>query len=192
MNHTALKSLALRTRKAARIGGSKSLKLLAFTIGLGAFDGLQAKYMTIGNFGEVEAISYQVVFMFVSLIAAYACLREEGWSPVRNLSNLLMTIPVATLADNISIDVQALRPYLLVIPKDGYLWRIDVFGHTFLSPVAHWVNAQTIAPGLINGYATAVGIFATYVALQHFWVKGHVDSRIALSLPEFARKFRRQ
>ena len=193
VNRTSLKSLTLGATNVARMGSSRSLKLLAVATILGAFDGLQAKYMTIGNIGEEEAITYQVAFMLVSLAAAYVCLREESWSPARNLSNLLMTIPVATLADNISIDVQALRPYLLLIPKEGFLWRIDVFGNTFLSPVASWVNQQSLAPGLINGYAAAVGICGAYLALQYFWVKGGLDSRMPWSFQDLSvRRFRKR
>ena len=162
----------------ARIKFSKPIKLLAVTAALGIIDGLQAKYMTIGNLSETAAISYQVVFMLVAVLAAFFCLFNENWSPARNFSNLLLAIPVATLADNISIDVQALKPYFLLIPSNGYLWRIDVFGHTFLSPVAYWVNEQWLVPGMINGYATAVGIFVGFLTLQYFWARAGLDSRL--------------
>lgn len=160
------------------VKASKPLKLLAVTAMLGIVDGLQAKYMTIGNLGEEEAISYQVVFLVVSVVAAYFCLFDEKWSPARNLSNILVATPVATLADNISIDVQMLRPYFLLIPSNGYVWRVDVFGQTFLSPVAYWVNQQWLIPGLINGYATAIGILGSYLALQYLWRRASLDSRI--------------
>ncbi|MDG6997263.1 MAG: hypothetical protein JRN52_15200 [Nitrososphaerota archaeon] len=173
-----LRYLLLATRDSSRIKSSRAFKLVLATTALGTFDGLQAKYMNIGNIGEDEAIAYQVMFMLAALVVSYSCLYQAGWSPQRNLTNLLMTIPIATLADNISIDVQALRPYLLVIPQDGYLWRIDVFGHTFLSPVAYWVNAQALAPGVINGYVAAMGIFTAYLSLQYIWVKSQIDSRL--------------
>lgn len=166
-----------RLANTTRTKFSKPTKLLTITLILGTVDGVQAKYMTIGNISETAAISYQVVFMLVTVFAAYFCLFDEKWSPARNLSNLLLAIPVATLADNISIDVQALKPYFLFIPSNGYLWRIDVFGHTFLSPVAYWVNQQWLMSGLINGYATAIGIFAGYLTLQYFWVRTEVASR---------------
>ncbi len=136
---------------------------------LGAFDGLQAKYMTIGNLGPGEAVAYQFVFMLVAAGTAYYFMFDEKWGLARNVSNLLLAIPLATLADNISIDVQTLQPYLLLIPKDGYLWRIDVFGNTMLSPMAHWVNQEFFFPGLINGYVTAIGIFLAYLILHHYW-----------------------
>ncbi len=177
-NRESTKSLGLAEGETTRIKFSKPIKLLAITAALGIIDGLQAKYMTIGNLSETAAISYQVVFMLVAVLAAYFCLFDEKWSPTRNFSNLLLAIPVSTLADNISIDVQALKPYLLLIPSNGYLWRIDVFGHTFLSPVAYWVNEQWLLPGLINGYAVAVGIFVSYLTLQYFWVRASLDSRL--------------
>lgn len=154
------------------------LKLLGATAMLGTIDGLQAKYVIVGNMGEDVAVAYQVIFLFVAIGAAYLFLFDPSWSQARNLSNLLLAIPVATLADNISIDVQTLRPYFLLIPSNGYLWRIDVFGHTFFSPLAYWVNEQWITPGLINGYLAAIGIFVSYLALQFFWVRANVDSHL--------------
>ena len=157
---------------------SRYLRLLAATAMLGTIDGLQAKYVTVGNLGEEEAVAYQVVFMLVAAGAAYYCLFDMKWSQARNLSNMLLAIPVATLADNVSIDVQTLHPYFLLIPSNGYLWRIDVFGGTFFSPLAYWVNEQWLMPGLINGYLAAISIFATYLALQFFWVRGNLDSHL--------------
>lgn len=164
-------------------GLSKPSKLLAVTGAMGALDGLQAKYMTIGHLGEDEAIAYQVVFMVIALIGAYFCMFNAKWSFVRNFSNTLLAIPVATLADNISIDVQMLKPYFLLIPNNGYLWRIDVFGNTVFSPIAHWVNQQWLMPGLINGYATAIGILASYLLLQYFWTRSSLDSRLSTLRP---------
>ena len=176
VQHVGLVAQSIETRTIVGIRASKYLRLLAFSAMLGTFDGLQAKYMTIGNLGKEEALAYQSVFMLVAVAVAYFGLHDDDWTPARNLSNLLMAIPVATLADNLSIDIQMLRPYLLLIPKDGFLWRIDVFGHTLLSPVAYWVNAQTLAPGLINGYVAAFGIFASYLLLQHYWIRTGLDS----------------
>lgn len=164
-------------RKTTRLR-AKSLKLLTVSSTLGVLDGLQARYMTIGNLGEEQAIAYQVVFMLVAVGAAYFCLFDEKWSPARNLTNLLVAIPAATLADNISIDVQSFRPYLLLIPQDAVIWRINVFGHTILSPIAYWVNQDWLAPGLINGYATAIGILVTYLTLQYFWERAKLDSKL--------------
>lgn len=147
----------------------KILKLLEITLILGILDGLQARYMPIGSLGEDEAIAYQVVFMAVAVGASYYCLEDAHSSKLRNLSNLVLSIPVATLADNISIDVQTLRPYLLVIPQNGYDWRNNVFGSTFLSSVARWVNHPFLVSGLIYGYVTAIGIFVVYLVVQRFW-----------------------
>lgn len=145
------------------------MKLLEITALLGIFDGLQAKYLTVGSIGEDEAFVYQVVFMAVAVGASYYCLFDDNWSRLRNLSNLMLSIPVATLADNISIDVQTLRPYLLIIPQNGYDWRNDVFGSTFLSSVAGWVNHQFLVPGLIDGYVAAISIFVVYLVAQRCW-----------------------
>lgn len=146
---------------------SKFLRLLEAAALLGVLDGLQAKYMTIGNWGEDEAIAYQVVFMMAAAGASYLLLFDANGTHFKNFSNLVLTIPVATLADNVSIDVQTLHPYLVLIPKAGYLWRSDVFGHTFLSQVSFWVNQQFFVPGLINGYVLAIAILASYFVVQH-------------------------
>jgi hypothetical protein len=159
---------------------------------LGAIDGLQAKYMTIGNLGEDEAVAYQAVFMLVAFGTAYFCMFDEAWTPMRNLSNLLLAIPLATLADNISIDVQTLTPYFVFIPRQMYVWRIDVFGHTPVSALAYWVNQQCVLPGLINGYALAIGLFVAYLALQHFWISADLDSHLPVLKPIALARLRKR
>ena len=191
----AAESRRLIRRAMRSVYASRYLKLLAAIAVLGTIDGIQARYGPVGNLGEEEAVAYQVVFMLVALGATYFYLFDTRWSQLRNLSNLILAIPVATLADNISIDVQTLHPYFLLIPRYGYTWRIDVFGHTIFSPLAYWVNQQWLTPGLINGYLTAICIFTTYGALQLFWVRGNLDSRLPdwkLKLPMDQRLRKRQ
>src|SRR6185437_13041938 len=150
----------------------KSLSILSFASIIGVLDALQAKYYTIGGFGNEAGLLYQLCFMIAAGAVAFLGLHDKAWSVKRNLSNLLMAVPISMLADNISIDVQTLRPYVLIIPKDEFLWRNFVFGHTFLSPIASWVNQQTLAQGLIDGYIAAIAITAAYVILQGLWSRG--------------------
>ena len=148
---------------------SKSLKVVFFSSVIGMIDGLQARYFTIGSFGNEIGILYQACYLMAAGAAAYFCLHNKAWSAKRNMLNLMVSIPVAMIGDNVSIDAQKLRPYLMLIPKDGFLWRDDVFGHTFLSPLASWVNQQTLASGLIDGYLASIGVAGCYLALQYFW-----------------------
>ena len=164
--------MSLRTYtllRTARGSASKVLKVALFSSLIGVMDGLQAKYFTIGNFGNEAGVLYQVCFLMAAGAAAYFSLHDKAWSTKRNMLNLMMSIPAAMIGDNVSIDAQKLRPYFLLIPKDGFLWRDDVFGHTFLSPVASWVNQQTLTQGLIDGYLASIGIAGGYIAMQYFW-----------------------
>ena len=52
---------------------------------------------------------------------------------------------------------------------DSYNWRIIVFSHTFLLPMANWVNQKFLVPGLITGYVVAMGSLVIYAAPQYFW-----------------------
>ena len=163
----------------ANIPASRLLNLLAITAALGIVDGLQAKYMSIGGLGREEAIAYQAVYMTIAIVASYCCLFDRTWSELRNTFNVLVAIPMAALADNISIDIQQLKPFFILIPKDGYLWRINVFGNTSFAPLAHWVNHQFLIPGLINGYALAIVMFTSYFFVQHYWAGMKIDSFVS-------------
>jgi hypothetical protein len=155
--------------KAMKGNTRKSLCILSFASLIGLVDGLQAKYFTIGDFGAEAGVMYQLFFMIAAGTVAFWGLHDRAWSTKRNLSNLLMAVPISMMADNVSIDVQTLRPYFLIIPKDEFLWRNFVFGHTFLSPIAYWVNDQTLGRGLIDGYIAAIVITAGYVIIQYLW-----------------------
>jgi hypothetical protein len=165
----------------ARVSASKPLKVIFFGSLIGVVDGLQARYFTIGSFGNGAGILYQACYLAAAGATAYFGLRDRTWSAKRNMLNLMMSIPVAMLGDNVSIDVQKLRLYFLLIPKDGFLWRDDLFGHTFLSPVANWVNQQTLTNGFIDGYLASIGIAGGYVALQYFWSRHNNRNDCALA-----------
>lgn len=136
------------------------------------------KFVRISVFGNEVGIIYQVVFMSIAGASAYFGLRNDSWSSSRNLSNILMTIPLATVADNVSIDAQTLRPYFILIPKAGFGWRVDVFAHAqVLSQVAVWVNQQSLAHGFINGYAAALAMTVGYLAMQFLWSRRRTARR---------------
>jgi hypothetical protein len=151
----------------------KKVALIVFFASLiGILDDLQVRYLRLENFGSGTEIAYQFCFLAASGGAAYCALYTKSWSNVRNLSNFLMILPIAAIADNVSIDAGTLRPYLILIPKQGYVWRQTVFGQTVaLSYVANWVNQQSIAPSLINGYVASIVLAAIYVMMQFAWIR---------------------
>jgi hypothetical protein len=150
----------------------KALQILFFSSAIGVLDDLQVRYLRLGNLGNNVEIAYQAAFLFSSAAVSYFVLYRHGWSAARNLSNLLMVFPVAALADNISIDMGTLKPYLVLIPREGYVWRQQVFGHTAaLSYVAGWVNQQSLAPDLLNGYVASIILAAAYVIIQFAWTR---------------------
>lgn len=150
----------------------KSVEIVFFASLVGALDDLQVRYLRLGSLGNDVEIAYQAFFLIVSAAVAYGVLHRRNWSVSRNLSNLLMLFPVAALADNVSIDFGTLRPYLVLIPKEGYAWRQQVFGHTAgLSYMAGWVNQQSLAPNLLNGYVASMMLGLAYLAIQFAWIR---------------------
>ncbi len=162
----------LHTKRSRIMGhhASKLLKVFLFGSVVGIFDGVQAKFLNFGSFGNEVAIFYQACYMATAIIGAGVILYDNQWSLLRNATNYLMAIPIATIGDNVSIDVQTLKPYFLAIPKEGFLWRSDVFGNTKLASVASWVNQQTLAAGIIDGYLVAIALAVVYLCLQHYWL----------------------
>ena len=155
---------------------ARSLQLLVVGLAIGAADDLQVRYWDIAKFGPATETLYQACFMTAAAAGSYAVLRGKGWTPGRRLSTLLMAIPVATVADNVSIDLGTLKPYFIVIPAQGYDWRGEVFAHTpLLNYVSQLVNQQTLGPGILDGYVAAIAAVACYVALQRA-----LDRRAAL------------
>lgn len=135
---------------------------------IGALDDLQVRYVGVANLGTNAEVLYQSCFMVAAAAGAYLVLHRKAWSLSRNLTNLMMSVPVAAMADNVSIDAGTLRPYVFAIPGQGYEWRQTVFGHTAgLDKVAGLVNQQSLAPGVLDGYIAAVAVAAGYVALQY-------------------------
>lgn len=146
---------------------AKSCGLLLVATFIGAVDDLQVRYVDVAGFGVDAEIVYQTCFMGAAAIGAFAVLRHRQWSRRRNLSNLLMAVPVAAMADNVSIDFGTLRPYLIVIPSQGYEWRRQVFNHVAaLSGMAQLVNQQSLAPGILDGYLIAIAMIGAYATLQ--------------------------
>ncbi len=161
-NHERLQNSA-----SSKLWKASKVLLAGFIIGL--LDALQAVYLHIGAFGKDVSILYQIVFMAAAAAGAAWCLYDRNWSISRNVLNLMMTIPVATLADNISFDLQTLKPYVIILPKSGFVWRLHVFSHTVLYPIASWVDLQTFARGLTDGYVTAIAIAVGYMLIQSYW-----------------------
>src|SRR5437870_6721599 len=75
-------------------GASKSLKVVFFSSVIGMIDGLQARYFTIGSFGNEIGILYQACYLMAAGAAAYFCLHNKAWSAKRNMLNLMVSIPV--------------------------------------------------------------------------------------------------
>jgi hypothetical protein len=137
---------------------------------IGFLDDLQVRFVRVDSLGVGPEVIYQAAFMLVSFTAAVLVLRNRSWSPARNLSNFLLGIPVAVVADNVSTDFGTLRPYFMLLPKQGYLWREAVFGNIpVLSQLAYWTNLQSIMPGLLNGYVLAIILVVVYVGIQRAW-----------------------
>ncbi|MDA4118047.1 MAG: hypothetical protein OK455_06860 [Thaumarchaeota archaeon] len=152
------------------VGARKASGIFGACLLIGLLDDLQVRYLGLDRFGDGVEILYQACFMVAACATAYLVLRKESWSPVRNLSNLLLGLPVAMLADNVSIDAGTLKPYFMIIPKEGFLWRDQVFGQVpGLSQLAYWTNQQTFGNGLLNGYVLAIGVLAGYWALERAW-----------------------
>jgi len=122
---------------------------------IGALDDLQVRYVGVANLGTNAEVLYQSCFMVAAAAGAYLVLHRKAWSLSRNLTNLMMSVPVAAMADNVSIDAGTLRPYVFAIPGQG------------LDKVAGLVNQQSLAPGVLDGYIAAVAVAAGYVALQY-------------------------
>lgn len=144
--------------------------LIGTSMLIGFLDDLQVRFVRIGSLGVGPEVAYQAIFMLASFASAMLVLRNRSWSLTRNLSNLFLGIPVAMIADNTSIDFGTLRPYFMLIPKEGYVWREAVFGNIpVLSQLAYWTNLQSMMPGLLNGYVLAVGLVIAYLAIQKSW-----------------------
>jgi len=157
----------------------KAMGLVLFSSIIGVLDQLHVRFLSVVQFGSSVEITYQAFFIGAAGAVAYLVLHNRNWSFARNISNLLMTVPVATIADNISIDAGTRTPYVVVIPREGFVWREPVFGHTAgLSQIAFWVNQQYLMEGLINGYIAAIGIAGTYVALQYVWARHNRASAV--------------
>ncbi len=168
---TVLESRAKSIRFSSGLANNlwKASKVIMCGILIGSFDAWQVRYLSVGHFGVEAAILYQCGLMTASGIAAFGSLHDRNWSRSRNALSLLVTIPIATIADNVSFDLQTLRLYIIILPRTGFIWRSYVFGHTFLHPLANWVDLQTFAPGLIDGYVAAIIIGAMYVLIQCLW-----------------------
>jgi hypothetical protein len=137
---------------------------------IGVVDDLQVRYHIVSSMGYEAQFIYQAAFMAVSAVVAFAVLRERSLGRLRSLGNLLMAVPVAVIADNVSIDAGTMKPYLMAIPRQGYAWRTEVFGGTpLLSQVAIWVNQQPIGYGIINGYLLAIGCVGLYLFARYNW-----------------------
>jgi hypothetical protein len=147
----------------------KGSKVLLSGFLIGSFDAWEIRHLGLGHHGLESAIFYQIGLMMACVVAAIVSLYDKNWSPKRNALSLLVTAPLATIADNVSLDLQTRRPYLIILPRMAFDWRSGVFGHTLLSPLANWVNLQSFAPGLIDGYVAAFVIGAVYVLIQFFW-----------------------
>jgi hypothetical protein len=145
----------------------RPMSLLLVAVLIGVVDDLQVRYLDVANFGTDAEILYQAGFIVAAAAGTYLVLRRREWGTGRNLTNLLMALPVAAIADNVSIDAGTLKPYFFAIPGQGYEWRQAVFGHTAgLSNVAGMVNHQTLAPGVLDGYVAALVIAPLYLLLQ--------------------------
>jgi hypothetical protein len=157
-------------------GARKATQLVALASVVGVLDDLQVRFLDIAQMGEGPEIVYQTCFLGAAALVALWVLRDSTWSRARNLSNLLMIIPIATIADNASIDAGTMKPYLLRRPRQGFIWRTDIFGGTpFLSQVATWVNQQPFGSGILNGYLLACGMAVGYVLLQYWWSRRRPD-----------------
>jgi hypothetical protein len=149
----------------------KAAVMISLASLIGVLDDLQVRYIGIANYGTEVEIIYQLCFLIASATVAYGALHSKSWSTTRNMSNLLMALPISAIADNVSIDAGTLRPYVLLIPRQGYVWRQAVFGHSEgLSYMANWVNQQSIAPSLINGYVASILLAAVYIVVQFAWI----------------------
>lgn len=149
----------------------KSSKVLVSGLAIGGIDALQSKYYYIGHLGKEISIAYQGFFMAAALVAALVTLYDSGWGLPRNALNILMAVPIATFADNISLDLQTMKAYVIVIPRTYYVWRLGLFSHTAYYSLAKWVVLQSIIPGVINGYLSAILIVAAYIIIQILWSK---------------------
>jgi hypothetical protein len=165
----------------------KAMGLVLFSSLIGVLDQLHVRFLSVVQFGSSVEITYQTFFIAMAAAVAYLVLHNRTWSFARNISNLLMTVPVATIADNVSIDAGTHTPYVVVIPREGFVWRELVFGHTAgLSQIALWMNQQPLMQGLINGYIAAIGIAGSYVALQYIWSRHNKASTVTFVTDELS------
>lgn len=149
-------------------GLNKAVQILLVGVVIGVLDDLQVRYLDVAQYGTTPELLYQAMFMGAASIGAYALLRQGDWGRWRNVLNLMVAVPLATIADNVSIDAGTGRLYFLIIPQQGYEWRQAVFARLpALSQTAVWVNKQSLASGLINGYVLAIALTATYIAVQY-------------------------
>jgi hypothetical protein len=144
--------------KAAKVAVSGSV--------IGGIDAWQSKYYYIGHFGQEISIVYQGFFLAAALVAALVTLYDSEWSIPRNALNIFMAVPIATFADNISFDLQTMRAYIIVLPREGYAWRLGLFSHTAYYSLAKWVVLQSVVPGVINGYMGSILIVVAYIFIQ--------------------------
>jgi hypothetical protein len=157
-------------RRTLQTWAKKALLITLCASVIWVLDDLQVRYLSLARFGNGAEIAYQACFLLASAAVAYGVLHRRSWNLTRNLSNLLMALPVAALADNVSIDMGTLKLYLILIPREGYVWRQAVFGNTVgLSYVAGWVNQQSIAPSLLNGYVASIVLAVAYILIQFVW-----------------------
>jgi hypothetical protein len=173
------KSIGTKVTNSSRIikGLLKASKFVFLGFAIGLFDAFQAKYLRVWMFGKDVSITYQILLMIAAALGAYYSLRDPSWSRFRNfLSAAIMTVPHSTLADNVSWDAQTLKPYAVILPKRAFMWRLHVFNRTPLHPVAGWVDTQTLAPGLINGYSAAIVLTIVFIVLQLLW--GRLSSKL--------------
>jgi hypothetical protein len=138
---------------------------------IGSLDAWQSHYLYVAHYGKEAAIIYESGVMVATVFAADLALHDRNWSAYRNALNLLVAIPIAVISDNVSLDIQTRKLYVLLLPRSGFVWRSGIFGHTVLYPLANWVDLQTLGPGLIDGYVAAIIIGALYILVQIYWTR---------------------
>jgi len=187
LSHHETARLSRETLHAVRTSVVKSVGLLLLASVIGVVDDLQVRYVNVAGLGTNVEILYQSCFIGAAAAGAYLVLHRKDWGVGRNLSNLMMAIPLAAIADNVSIDAGTLKPYLFAIPDQGYQWRQAVFGHTVgLSRVADLVNQQSIAPGVLDGYVAAVAIAVGYLVLRYAFYRRDRTSLLGSSMKSIA------
>jgi len=145
----------------------KTAGVFAAGILIGLFDGLNVLYAHVGSTGAAGITLYQAGFMLASAAAAYLCLSERSWGKLRKLSSFLAAPFIATIADNVSVDVQLKTAYVLRIPRIGSEWRIQDFGHTALGPLARLTDGSIF--GILDGYLISIAALVAFIGLQYAW-----------------------